>query len=198
MSDDPQTNPDNPDPTYQFLLQNRCQGEWSAIMKYGEFIKFIHNAIEWENVLYFTYPYFWDSNQNWPFKRFLMDNDPIHRSFLRAGCARVVLTIRPEFEYKFAQLMEIGGLFKDEPSLQLQGGKHPYVDIGQEIRDFAMTNYENIPPANPDSNARLLLYPKQQQAWKDMQDIIKRLRADPIGSLGSILSVHLSGCLWGL
>ena len=36
--------------------------EWLDVMEHGEFIKYLHNAIEWENVLYFTYPYFWDDN----------------------------------------------------------------------------------------------------------------------------------------
>src|SRR5262249_23572188 len=35
-------------------------GEWADVMRMGEFIKFLHEAIEWENVLYFIYPYFWD------------------------------------------------------------------------------------------------------------------------------------------
>ena len=45
-------------------------------MEHGEFIKYIHNAIEWENVLYFTYPYFWDDNRLWHFKKFLYHPDP--------------------------------------------------------------------------------------------------------------------------
>jgi hypothetical protein len=44
--------------------------------------------------------------------------------------------------------------------------------IGQEIRNFAMTNYEGIPPANPDANVRFLLYPEQRKAWRDMQRIM--------------------------
>ena len=72
--------------------------EWIDVMEHGEFIKYIHNAIEWENVLYFTYPYFWDDNTLWDFKKFLYHPDPTHRTFLRSGAARVVLTIRPGFD----------------------------------------------------------------------------------------------------
>jgi len=50
---------------------------------------------------------------------------------------------------------------------------HVYVTIGQEIRNFAFTNYEGLPPANPDNNARPLLYPQQRAAWSDMQVLIK-------------------------
>jgi len=139
---------------------------WQMVMKYGEYIKYIHNAIEWENVLFFPYPYFWDASTRWPFKLFLVHPDPEHRSFLRAGCARVVLTIRPGFEQSFAQFMETYSLSG------LLASDHPYVTIGTEIRNFAMTNYEAIPPANPDKNVRPLLYPEQRKVWADMQKLI--------------------------
>ncbi len=114
---------------------------WERVIQYGEMIKFLHQAIEWENMLYFTYPYFWDSPANWKFKRSLQHPDPRHRNFLRAGSARVVLTIRPGYEVDFAQFVETGGL----------GEEHPYMRIAQEIQNYANTNYPGIPPANPES-----------------------------------------------
>jgi hypothetical protein len=116
--------------------------EWSRVIAWGEFIKFIQQAIEWENVLYFIYPYFWDSPRNWDLKRFLDHPDPLHRAFLRAGSARVVLTIRRGFETSFATLVD-SGAFGRLPA------DHPYVSIAQEIENFAKTNYPGIPPANP-------------------------------------------------
>lgn len=157
------------DPNGLFYLQATGSDQWQTIMQFGEFIKFIHNAVEWENVVFFAYPYFWDVTQNWPFKRFMVHPDPEHQAFLRAGCARVVLTIRPGFEHDFANFIETWSSFKDLPT------DHPYVSIGDEIRNFAMTNYEGIPPANPDQNVRLLLYPPQQKAWSDMQVLMKLL-----------------------
>jgi hypothetical protein len=116
--------------------------QWQRMMEFGEFIKYVQQAIEWENVLYFTYPYFWDTPKNWTIKQFLQHPDALHRTFLRAGSARVVLTIRPGFESSFAQLIETGA-FGELP------GDHPYVTIAQEIQDYANTNYPGIPPANP-------------------------------------------------
>lgn len=159
------------DPKTQYYLQAQNAQDWQTIMEYGEFIKFIHNAVEWENVIFFAYPYFWDSIHNWPFKRFMVHPDPEHRTFLRAGCARVVLTIRPGFEHDFASLIENWSPLGNLP----QG--HPYVSIGDEIRNFAMTNYEGIPPANPDNNLRLLLYPEQRKAWSDMQVWLQLIEA---------------------
>jgi hypothetical protein len=144
--------------------------EWIDVMEHGEFIKYIHNAIEWENVLYFTYPYFWDDNALWDFKKFLYHPDPTHRTFLRSGAARVVLTIRPGFEPSFTSLIE-SGAFNALP------GAHPYVTIAQEIQDFANTNYPGFPPANPEQDSRPLLYLEQRRVWKEMQFIIQLLNA---------------------
>ena len=30
-----------------------------TLLRHGHLIQFLHQAIEWENVLYFLYPYFW-------------------------------------------------------------------------------------------------------------------------------------------
>ncbi len=162
---------DTNDPAVQDVLDpNRLtDAEWLEVMEHGEFIKYIHNAIEWENVLYFTYPYFWDDNTLWDFKKFLYHPDPTHRTFLRSGAARVVLTIRPGFEPSFSSLVESGAF----NAL----GSHPYVTIAQEIQDFANTNYPGFPPANPEQNARPLLYLEQRRVWREMQFIIQLLNA---------------------
>jgi hypothetical protein len=163
---------DTNDPEVHDVLDpNRLtEAEWIDVMEHGEFIKYIHNAIEWENVLYFTYPYFWDDNKLWDVKKFLYHPDSTHRTFLRSGAARVVLTIRPGFEPSFTSLVE-SGAFNSLP------GPHPYVTIAQEIQDFANTNYPGFPPANPEQNARPLLYLEQRRVWKEMQFIIQLLNA---------------------
>jgi hypothetical protein len=117
--------------------------DWNIVLYYGEVIKFLHNAIEWENVIYFLYPYFWDLPDNWDKTRSLTHPDPTRQAFLRAGSARVVLTVRPGFEVQFAKLMATGAF-----SGQLPPGE-PYVTIAQEIQNYANTNYPGIPPANP-------------------------------------------------
>jgi hypothetical protein len=164
--------PDTNDPEVHNVLDpNRLtNAEWLSVMEHGEFIKYVQNAIEWENVLYFTYPYFWDSNTLWDFKKFLYHPDPTHRAFLRSGAARVVLTIRPGFEPSFTSLVE-SGAFDTLP------GSHPYVTIAQEIQDFAKTNYPGFPPANPEQDARPLLYLEQRRVWREMQFIVQLLNA---------------------
>lgn len=161
------------------VVHDLSEAEWHAILDHGELIKFLHNAIEWENVIFFAYPYFWDRAENAEFKRFLMHPDPTHRDFLRAGCTRVVLPVRPGFEISFAMLMETGDATLPPDA------SFPYVSIGEEVRNFAMTNYEAIPPANPDRNVRTLLYPIQRQAWEEIQAIMKALEQHRTDNAGA-------------
>jgi hypothetical protein len=69
--------------------------------------------------------------------------DSLHKVFLKAGSARVVLTIRPGFEKDFISLMENGN-FERLPD------NHEYITIAQEMENYANTNYPGIPPANPE------------------------------------------------
>ena len=156
--------------SYEFPIVSRTPwNDWQSIMQHGELIKFLHSAIEWENMLFFAYPYFWDRWQNWDFKRFLIHPDHAHRDFLRAGATRVVLPVRPGFETSFAMLMETADATAPPDA------SYPYVSIGEAIRNDAMTNYENIPPANPDRNVRTLLHTQQRRAWADIQAIMQAL-----------------------
>jgi hypothetical protein len=142
---------------------------WSSMFIYEEMVKFIQQAIEWENVLYFPYPYFWDVPAAWEFVRTLQHPDATRQQFLRAGSARVVLTIRPGFEEAFTAFVDRGELGKVLPP------NHPYLTIGQEIRAYDQTNYPGIPPANPEEGYRPLLTPLQRKAWQEMQGIMSLL-----------------------
>lgn len=94
--------------------------------------------------------------------------------FLRSGAARVVLTIREGYGDSFTALMESGAM---QTIPYLNTPDHPYRKISDEIRSAAMTNYPGIPPANPATNVRPLLYPEQTRTWQDMQYLIQLLEA---------------------
>jgi hypothetical protein len=136
---------------------------WSTMYMYGEMVKFIMEAIEWENLLYIVYPYFWDIPFAWDFVRRLQHPDPTREAFLRAGSTRVVLTVRPGWEDDFLGFLENG---------EFGNLNHPYMTISDEMRAYANTNYPGIPPANPESSVRPLLMPSQRKAWQDMQTVI--------------------------
>lgn len=144
---------------------------WKNVTLHGDVIKFLHQAIEWENMLYFLYPYFWSHTTRWEEKKYMQHPDIMHRTFLKAGAARVVLTIRPGFEENFTYFVEHAGLrlLPNQPT--------SYVPITKEMENYAKTNYPGVPTVNPSSEARPLLLPQQRKAWKEMQDIARLLDA---------------------
>jgi hypothetical protein len=160
--------PDIPENLYNNSQAVIDLANWSKVLAHGEFIKFLHHAIEWENMLYFLYPYFWSHTSRWELKKYLDHPDAMHKVFLKSGSARVVLTIRPGFEKDFVTLLEMGNFDALEPS-------HPYLTIAQEMENYAKTNYPGIRPANPVEGARPLVYPKQQKAWVEMQTLFELL-----------------------
>jgi type II secretion system protein G len=134
---------------------------WQKMLAYGEIIKFLHNAVEWENVLYFLYPYFWTHPKEWEDRKYISHPDATHQQFLKAGSARVVLTVRPGFERDFLSLVETGD-FDALPA------NHPYVTIADEIRHFAETSYPGIPSANPATHGA---------AWRQIRQFSDALEA---------------------
>ncbi len=112
-------------------------------LELGPEVRFLHQAIEWENINWITYPYFWSDPQEWAFKQAFEHPDFYHRNFLRAGWTRVVLTIRPGFEW--AWLARMAGL--DPADLNIN---HPYLSLAREIEARANTTYAYTPVANRD------------------------------------------------
>jgi Type II secretion system (T2SS), protein G len=153
------------EPTFVSITED----SWSEALVFGEMVKFIHQAIEWENLLYFLYPYFWGSETVGRDKMLFTHADPEHEKFLRAGYARVVLPVRPGFEVDFTTLVEEGSLSGISNS--------PYLPVAQDIAHFAKTNYAGIPPANPETESRPLLFPEQRATWETMQKAMQKLDA---------------------
>lgn len=156
--------------------------EWYLGLEQGNLTKFLHQAVEWENLIYFLYPYFWGTADADSDRMLFEHPDPEHERFLRAGYARVVLPIRPGFETDFTSLMELGGI-PEHP-------QHPYMTIATEIQNFAQTNYGGVPPANPERSARPLLFPEQRQTWETIQKAAAAVQAyrDQHGSYPNKLS----------
>jgi hypothetical protein len=118
----------------------------TMLAKWGEKILFINEAIEWENLTFFLDSYFWDIPASWEFVRQIQHPDSTRQTFLRAGSARVVVTVRKGYEVAWTQFLETGSL-SDTLS-----PTNPYMTIAQEIQNYDDTNYPGIPPANPAGN----------------------------------------------
>jgi len=99
----------------------------------GKYIRFFEQALEWDQMMYFFYPYFWGRKSNWLKRALLQDADPLFAEFTKAGAARVVLSVRPGFESAFAHYLDTGQIW--------EGGDLPdvtsplYVSIIEEIRE---------------------------------------------------------------
>lgn len=77
----------------QGFPQQDVDEAWSE----GQYVRFVEQAFEWENMQYLFYPYFWGKKKNWPITSQLEDTDPLFKSFLQAGYCRVNIPIRPGF-----------------------------------------------------------------------------------------------------
>src|SRR4030095_5203330 len=115
-----------PDP---FALPNDLQQTKS----WGAVVAFFERALEWENMLYYFYPYYWARPQKWAELILIQDLNPQFEAFLKAGAARVVIPIRPGFEAALAHYQETGEVWfgKDIPEAFLEYN----VSILQEVSE---------------------------------------------------------------
>ena len=63
----------------------------------GKIIQFFEQAIEWNNITYRFYPYAWGRKSEWDETFPLNDVDPKFTDFLRAGAARVLVPVHPNY-----------------------------------------------------------------------------------------------------
>jgi hypothetical protein len=123
--------------------------QWAPVRQFEELVRFVNQAVEWENVVTFLYSYFWDVPDSWDFIRRLRHPDATRQAFLRAGSARVVLTVRKGWEARWIRFTQDGVIDSEEPA----GGGSPYMTIAREIAAYDDRNYPGIPPANPARSA---------------------------------------------
>ena len=85
----------------------------------GKYIRFFEQAFEWEQMMFTYYPYFWGRKDHWMSRVTIDDRDPQFAEFLKAGAARVVLSVRKAFENAVLHFMETGEIW--------EGGELPNV-----------------------------------------------------------------------
>jgi hypothetical protein len=97
-------------------------------------IQFLEQCLEWTNMTYVHYPYYWGPRNLWPGSQPIDGPDPDWVNFLRSGSTRVVVPVRPGFEWAVA----FYAIF-DEPWM---GGPAPapdhplYLSVAQEIMEM--------------------------------------------------------------
>jgi len=71
---------------------------FNDVKNQGPKIQFFEHAFEWTQMVYVFYPYFWSEKSEWIDSLGIDDVDPQFSQFLRAGAARVLIPVRPNFE----------------------------------------------------------------------------------------------------
>lgn len=100
--------------------------------KYTALSKFMEQAFEWEIMDYTFYPYYWANRKMWQEMYVSESVDPLFRSFLQAGMARVIVTVKPGFEDAVQFFLTTGKIWN--------GGEVPvigdpmYMSIVDEMR----------------------------------------------------------------
>ena len=109
----------------------------AALLAQADRAKFIEQCFEWDLLTYTLYPYYWLPREKWRMHYQLNDTDPLFLSFLQAGLARVVVSVRPGFEKAALHFLRTGQLWDggDAP-----GSESPlYLSVMAELQPPART-----------------------------------------------------------
>ena len=99
----------------------------------GPYIRFFEQAFEWEQMMFLYYPYFWGRKSRWVEASFIEDADFTFAAFMKAGAARVVVSVRPGFELAVAHFLETGQIWEGgDPPLVTSAS---YLNIVDEIKE---------------------------------------------------------------
>jgi hypothetical protein len=115
----------------------------------GRFVRFFEQALEWRNMTYLFYPYFWSNKNKWAEILMGQDADPLFQQFLQAGFARVWVPVRPGFEPVILNYIECGGEPWTEKDAPIIGDPDetlaPSVALIDEIKEQLGADFEFRP-----------------------------------------------------
>jgi len=100
---------------------------------YSSFVKFMEQAFEWDLISYIFYPYYWGAKEDWEQLYKFDSNDALFRSFMQAGMARVIVTVRPGFEKAVMHYMATGSIWNDGETPVI--GDELYLSIVDELKE---------------------------------------------------------------
>jgi hypothetical protein len=117
----------------------------------GRFVRFFEQALEWINMTYLFYPYFWGRKTNWAETIMIQNTDPLFEQFLHAGYSRVWVPVRPGFDAAIINYIKCGGEPWSEKDAPILGGDAhdqtlaPTVALIDEIKEQLGVNFEFRP-----------------------------------------------------
>lgn len=104
-------------------------------------VRFYEDAFEWEHMNYFLYPYHWARRASWRMRTEARAVDPVHRAFLEAGAARVIVAVTPGYEDKVAWFLdplnaeanELARILATPPTAPPSTGNDTFRDLWVEL-----------------------------------------------------------------
>jgi hypothetical protein len=124
---------------HQYPEINLAEAEAEA-----RFVRLFEHGLDWMNITYVFYPYFWTRKDQWVVLSQLNDDDPLFAQFLQAGSARVQVPVRIGFDgtiMNYLSGIEIwdaeGNLINFEES-----GTSPQLTILQELKSRLSNEFE--------------------------------------------------------
>lgn len=141
FADDPRKLNELPAGNHEINLDNIFGiPNWQAVNVNGATTVFFETGFEWESLTVNYYPYFWTDKPRWPdLFRATETGDAQFDQFLKAGYAKVILPIRPNYEksvlyYLKTNMIWAGGevpAFSDDTTLSLLEELHESVQLAK-------------------------------------------------------------------
>jgi hypothetical protein len=113
----------------------------------GPEIQFFEQAIEWQQMTYTFYPYYWSRRSLWLERLAIDDPDPVFRGFLQAGAARVAVPVRPGFDEAVLHYLATGQVWEGGQVPQV--GDDLYLSVVAEMYEQLGGPSEGVPVGEP-------------------------------------------------
>ncbi|HEY6219787.1 MAG TPA: hypothetical protein VIV65_06995, partial [Gemmatimonadaceae bacterium] len=110
----------------------------------ARFVRLFEQGLDWMNITYIFYPYFWTRKDQWPLLSQLSDDDPLFAQFLRAGSARVQVPVRIGFEDALLNYFAGVEIWDSDGNLINfdETGGSPQLPILQELKSRLSNEFE--------------------------------------------------------
>jgi hypothetical protein len=119
-----------------------------AAREKGRYIQFLEQAFEWDQLAYICYPYFWAIPPKWvQMLARTSDADPFLAAFLRAGYAKVVVAVAPEYDEAVLHFLATREPWEGGPAPVL--GDPLYIPIYEELRNQHDDRFNAVPEGDP-------------------------------------------------
>ena len=99
----------------------------------GRYVQFLEQAFDWQQLSYLCYPYFWATTPKWVQMMDRADQtDPFLTEFLRAGYARVLISVTPAYDDAMLHFLATREPWEGGPSPVI--GDPLFIPLYEELR----------------------------------------------------------------